>query len=331
MRRPELALALFVTLAGCDGSVEVEGTAAASREAPLTGVTNEGEQIVFAGRQPNEARRPVARPNEERLIREPNSPDPENGQFTLEEAVVGLPIDGALIAEIETELGSILCELDPQRSPIATANFVGLARGARPFWDPRAGEWVTRPAYGGTIFHRVIPGYLIQGGDQLSDGTGTVGYTIPDEHDDTLSHDRAGQLCVANMDGPNTGGAQFFITDGPQPQLDEGGYTIFGQCRPLSLISEIARVPQRGEDGNRPLTDVHLRRVLIRRVVGGLAAAEPTRPQLPEGEPEVPREASPDPSDRRGRSRFNPLDYGTPSPIPEGVTGPPVHNHGHSH
>ncbi len=335
VRSPWLALgltSLIGGLFGCDNtSVEVEGTR--TDEPVLEGTTAEGERVIFAGaqgpRERPEAPAPRPRYNEDDLIREPNAPDPEAGEFTLEEAVVGLEIDGSLIVEISTQFGDILCELDPQRAPVATANFIGLARGLRPWWDARAGQWVREPYYRGLTFHRVIPGYLIQGGDYLGDGTGTVGYTLEDERDDTLSHDRAGQLCMANADGPNSAGAQFFITDGPAPQLDEGGYTIFGQCRPADVISQIARVPQNADEGNRPLTDVNIRRVLVRRVQGGLAAAEPTRPELPPGEPEVPRGASRDPS-ARGHRRFDPTQFGDPSPQ---RGGPPVQggHAGHNH
>lgn len=330
--RNSLAACLF--LFACDNATVETGNESASSDQALTGTTDEGEQIVFAGPARRGEDRPTpARRDDDNLIREPNVPDPQEGDFTLEEAVEGLPVDGNLIAEIATQFGDILCELDPQRSPVATANFVGLARGIRPWWDARAGEWVTRRYYDGLSFHRVLPEYLIQGGDYLGDGTGTVGYTLEDESDDTLTHDRAGQLCMANMDGPNSSGAQFFITDGPAPQLDEGGYTIFGRCEPLDVVAQVARVPQDPDLGNRPRTEVSIRRLLIRRVVGGLAAAEPTRPELPEGMPEIRRSASRDPSARGHdhRGSFNPLDYGEPSPLPGGRTGPPGHNHGHRH
>jgi peptidyl-prolyl cis-trans isomerase A (cyclophilin A) len=143
---------------------------------------------------------------------------------------------------------------------------------------------------------------MIQGGDYLGDGSGTVGYTIEDEIHETLTlHDRAGQLCMAPP-AANENGAQFFITDGPAPHLD-GSYTIFGQCRPEEIVTNIARVPQGGAPDNAPLTDVVIERVLIRRVEGGAAAARRSPPQLPEGfDPEVPaRGASPGPIELRQR------------------------------
>ncbi|MCB9591509.1 MAG: peptidylprolyl isomerase [Sandaracinaceae bacterium] len=323
------ALLALTLLSACDDAnvtVENPDEPEPTHSDRNVGVADDGTQIVFAGPRQEGGRRvrgqAQTQHDEEHLIREPNVPDPEAGEFTLEEAVVGMPIEGSLIVEIGTTFGPILCELYADRVPNTTANFIGLARGLRPWWDARAGEWRRTPYYEHLTFHRAVPGFLIQGGDYLGDGTGTVGYTIPDEPHDTLAHDRAGQLCMANHDGPNTAGAQFFITDGPAPQLDAGGYTIFGECRPAHVISELARVPQNPDQGNRPLTPLEIRRLEIRRVEGGLAAATPSRPQLPEGEPEVPRGASRDPT-ADPRTRYDPTQYGTPSPLPNGRTGPP--------
>src|SRR5690606_3681242 len=148
-----------------------------------------GTPTIFAGpRRGRQSGRGANRPtyDADRLIREPNEPDPEAAEFTLEEAVVGLPIDGTLVVEIQSELGTLLCDLYADRAPRTVANFVGLARGLRPWWDARAGEWVRRPYYEGLTFHRVIPTFMIQGGDYLGDGSGTVGYRLEDEPHDTL-------------------------------------------------------------------------------------------------------------------------------------------------
>lgn len=267
------------------------------------GRTEDGERIIFAGGPPRAPERPAYDPA--RLIREPNTPDPENGDFTLDEAVAGMTTDGQLVAELGTDFGTLLCDLYADRTPRTVASFIGLVRGNRPWWDARAGQWVTRPYYRGLTFHRVIPGYIVQGGDYLGDGTGTVGFTVPHEPHETLRHDRAGMLALATMNGPDSGGAQIYITDGPAPQLD-GTATIFGRCLPEDLIAQIARLPQSGSPDNRPLTPFHITRALIRRVPGGAAAATPTRPRLPPGEPEVGRGASPDPSDVRAGIRALP-------------------------
>src|SRR5258708_29186705 len=98
--------------------------------------------------------------------------DPAKGHFTLEEALKGVPGKGTLTATIETTQGKFKCELYEKQAPVTVANFVGLARGVRPWKDPKTGQWVKKPFYDGLIFHRVIPGFMIQGGDPLGVGTG---------------------------------------------------------------------------------------------------------------------------------------------------------------
>lgn len=187
--------------------------------------------------------------------------DPMNGSFTLQQATRGLPGEGALVAEIATSLGTLQCTLFEDRAPVTVANFVGLARGLRP-WRDATGSWVRRPAYDGTTFHRVIRGFMIQGGDPAGTGQGEPGYVIPDEIWEGATHDRRGQLAMANR-GPNTNGMQFFITDAAAPHLD-GGYTIFGQCAPDDLVARLAAVPVRG---SRPVTPLAIEKVTIHRVV----------------------------------------------------------------
>ena len=103
----------------------------------------------------------------------PSDDDPAKGNFTLEEATKGLPGSGPLTAKIETTLGTFTCELYDKQAPITVANFVGLARGLRPWKDPKTGKWVKKPFYDGLIFHRVIPGFMIQGGDPLGTAPAT--------------------------------------------------------------------------------------------------------------------------------------------------------------
>ncbi len=191
-------------------------------------------------------------------VPEPTSPDPRGGRFTLAQATEGLAGRGDLVAEIDTSMGVFTCTLLAGEAPLAVANFVGLARGRREFWDPVAARWVRRPFYDGSIFHRVIPEFMIQGGDQLRSGVGGTGYTFADEN--VRGHNAAGQLCMANR-GPNTNGAQFFITEGPTAQLD-GSYSIFGRCTPADLVGRIARVPV---SGTRPIDPVFIRQVRVRR------------------------------------------------------------------
>lgn len=185
--------------------------------------------------------------------------DPLGGKFTLQQATAGLKGKGTLLAEIETSNGKLECELYEDKAPITVANFVGLARGLRPFREA-SGNWVKRPAYDGTTFHRIIKGFMIQGGDPLGTGTGEPGYTIPDEIWEGARHDQRGLLCMANR-GKDTNGMQFFIMDGAAPHLD-GGYTIFGKCGPEDVVEAIASVPVVGE---RPENVPKITKVSLRR------------------------------------------------------------------
>lgn len=190
---------------------------------------------------------------------EPTRPDPRHGRFSLADATAGMPAGTTLVADIETSQGTFSCTLLQNEAPVTVANFVGLARGTRDFWDPVAGRWVRRPYYDGSVFHRVIPGFMVQGGDILRSGRGGPGYTIRDEN--TAGHNAAGQLCMANR-GPNTNGAQFFITERDLARLD-GSYTIFGRCTPTELVARIARVPRSLRD--QPITPVRIERVTVHR------------------------------------------------------------------
>ncbi|MBN2195481.1 MAG: peptidylprolyl isomerase [Polyangiaceae bacterium] len=185
--------------------------------------------------------------------------DPAGGTFSLADATAGLSGSGQLLATIETDLGTLDCQLYEDKAPITVANFVGLARGLRPFRGA-GGEWRREPAYNGTVFHRVIKGFMIQGGDWQKTGRGDPGYVIPDEVWAGARHDRRGLICMANK-GPNTNGMQFFITDGPASHLDRG-YTIFGACGPDSVIEALANVPVHGD---KPETPPVIRRVSISR------------------------------------------------------------------
>jgi peptidyl-prolyl cis-trans isomerase A (cyclophilin A) len=153
--------------------------------------------------------------------------------------------------------------LHEDTTPLTVANFVGLARGLRPFLDHESGQWLKRPYYDGTVFHRVIPGFMIQGGDPDGTGMGNAGYVIVDEIVSDRTHDEAGVLSMANR-GPGTGSSQFFITLGPTPHLD-GKHTIFGKCTDdaLKVADDIALVPRNAE--NKPNEDEVVRKVVIFR------------------------------------------------------------------
>ena len=145
-----------------------------------------------------------------------------------------------IYATFKTSMGDIVVRLLPERAPKTVENFVGLAEGTRGWSDPRSGQKVNRPLYDGTVFHRVIPDFMIQGGDPLGTGTGGPGYRFADEIGPHNKFDAPGKLAMANA-GPNTNGSQFFITEVPTPHLDRG-HTIFGETvKGQDLVGKIAR------------------------------------------------------------------------------------------
>jgi peptidyl-prolyl cis-trans isomerase A (cyclophilin A) len=171
-------------------------------------------------------------------------------------------VDQPLYATFKTSMGDIVVRLFEDKAPKTVANFVGLATGAKEWTDPKTRAKVKRPLYNGTIFHRVIPNFMIQGGDPLGRGTGGPGYTFPDEFHPELRHNKPGILSMANA-GPNTNGSQFFITHGPTPHLDNR-HSVFGEVvQGQEVVVAIGSVP-RGP-GDRPQKDVVLKEVVISR------------------------------------------------------------------
>ena len=165
-------------------------------------------------------------------------------------------------AVLDTSMGRITCRLFDKQAPVTVANFIGLAEGTKDWSDPATHEKKHgKPLYDGTTFHRVIPGFMAQGGDPLGTGMGDPGYYIRDEIDPSLMFDVPGRLAMANS-GPNTDGSQFFVTEEVQPDLN-GHYTVFGQCDPSSVlvVKTITRVERDGRD--KPLMPVVLKKVTI--------------------------------------------------------------------
>ena len=172
-------------------------------------------------------------------------------------------------AVIDTTMGRLTCKLYDQQAPVTAANFIGLAEGTKDWTDPKTLKKVhNQPYYNGTTFHRVIPGFMIQGGDKMGAGAGDPGYFFQDEIDPSLTFDQPGRLAMANAGpgpgGGGTNGSQFFITEDIVPQLN-GKHTIFGQCDSHSvlLVASIARVERNSED--KPLTPVVINHVTIVR------------------------------------------------------------------
>jgi peptidyl-prolyl cis-trans isomerase A (cyclophilin A) len=167
-------------------------------------------------------------------------------------------------AVLDTSMGRISCKLFDKEAPVAVANFIGLAEGTKDWTDPATKRKVHgKPYYNGTTFHRVIPEFMIQGGDPTGTGMGDPGYYFNDEFNPNLNFDIPGRLAMANS-GPNTNGSQFFITEGPNEHLDQH-YTLFGQCDDpgIAVVKSIARVERDGND--KPLQPVTLNKVTIVR------------------------------------------------------------------
>ena len=190
---------------------------------------------------------------------------------------------------MDTSMGRITCQFFQKQAPKTVANFIALAQGTHDWTDPATKKDMHhKPLYDGTIFHRVIPEFMIQGGDPTGTGMGDPGYSFADEFDPDLGFDVPGRLAMANS-GPNTNGSQFFITEVPTPHLNQH-HTIFGQCDEpsVNVVRTIARV--QADSDNKPLELVVLKKVTIvpegqplPPPPGGAApAAAPSKPAQPQ-------------------------------------------------
>jgi peptidyl-prolyl cis-trans isomerase A (cyclophilin A) len=165
-------------------------------------------------------------------------------------------------AQFVTSEGNFTVRLFDQEAPKTVENFIGLAQGTKEWTDPRTNKKVKQPYYDGIIFHRVISGFMIQGGDPLGQGIGGPGYNFADEFHPKLRHSKLGMLSMANR-GPNTNGGQFFITLGPTPHLDDR-HSVFGEVvEGLDIVQKIGATPTDARD--RPVKDVVITSVKIER------------------------------------------------------------------
>jgi peptidyl-prolyl cis-trans isomerase A (cyclophilin A) len=168
-----------------------------------------------------------------------------------------------LYAHFTTSEGNFTARLFDAETPNTVANFSGLADGSKEWTDPRTNRKVTQPYFNGTIFHRVIDGFMIQGGDPLGQGTGGPGYTFGDEFHPTLRHSKAGILSMANR-GPNTNGGQFFITLAATPWLDDK-HSVFGEIvEGMDVVQKIGSTPT-SKPGDRPVTPITIQAVTIEK------------------------------------------------------------------
>jgi peptidyl-prolyl cis-trans isomerase A (cyclophilin A) len=189
----------------------------------------------------------------------PATPEiPDAPQATAE----AMTVPNGPFVVMDTSMGRITCQFYQKQAPKAVANFIGLAEGTKDWTDPTTKKVMRhKPLYNGTTFHRVIPEFMIQGGDPTGTGMGDPGFSFDDEFDPALNFDRPGRLAMANS-GPNTNGSQFFITELPFESGNQK-YTLFGQCDDASVavVKTIARVERDSND--KPLTPVVLQKVTI--------------------------------------------------------------------
>ncbi len=240
MRTRILTMTLFLALTACskDKDKQAEG------KAPTTGTAAQNAPAGSGGPAPTERPRRTA-------------PPAENPGPWQQKALNGQD----LYATLETTEGAIVVKLFSKDAPLTVANFVGLSTGEQTWKDPRTQEVKTgTPLYQGIIFHRVIPQFMIQGGDPLGVGAGSPGYTFEDEFQGGRTFSKTGLLAMANR-GPETNGSQFFITTST-PQHLNNRHTIFGEVvKGYDVVERISAVPTGERD--KPLKDVVLKKVTI--------------------------------------------------------------------
>lgn len=233
-------LALIFAVSSCNkGCIRKEKTEAAKAEAPALEKSAQGH------------------------VDKPGSVDKKGKGTEMDELIkeFGLKPGDKLVAQIDTNMGTIKANLFWEKAPNTVGNFANLALGKKE-WVNTDHKKTSNPLYSGTIFHRVIKGFMIQGGDPAGNGSGGPGYKFKDEFDPSLKHDRPGILSMANA-GPNTNGSQFFITEGPTPHLNNR-HSVFGAVEDndsLKIVGEIANVKTDRQD--RPEKDVVINKISI--------------------------------------------------------------------
>ncbi len=246
------------------------GTSALAQQTPTDSTTSSGQSSAGTAQQPVGSA-PQAPASDADL---PDGPTPQAAAF--------IQPNGPHVL-FQTSMGRIVCQFYQKQAPNAVANFIGLATGTKDWADPTTQKKISgKPYYDGTTFHRVIPGFMIQGGDPTGTGMGDPGYKFDDEFDPNLNFDEPGRLAMANS-GPNTNGSQFFITEQAYSSLDQH-YTIFGQCDPdgVEVVKAIARVDR--DENDKPVTPVVLSKVTIvpeGQPVPPLPAEPPAKPEAP--------------------------------------------------
>jgi len=244
-------LLVALALVACDNRSKPKDTSATAGSAAAKPADDMKPEPVELPKQPSPDPAPGAD------VRAPTAAD-------LAEYTKDLPGKGTkLMAKIETSQGTLNCELYGDKAPATVANFVGLATGKKPWMNPKTGNVERgKPYFDGLTFHRVIPDFMIQGGDPLGVGTGGPGYNFNDEIWQG-AHVAPGVLAMANAgvrNGEGTNGSQFFVMEGERPDLDSK-HTVFGKCAELAIVKKIARV-KTGEN-DKPVEPVTINKVTI--------------------------------------------------------------------
>ncbi|HET9627264.1 MAG TPA: peptidylprolyl isomerase [Kofleriaceae bacterium] len=253
MRSTCTAVLVAAALVGCGNKKHEEKKMSPDKPATSATATGSAEGAGGAAKPDDMKPEPVAKAGGGDEVRAPTADD-------LAAYTKDLQGSGPLTATFDTSEGTIHCELLADKAPMTVANFVGLATGQKAWTDPKGGGVQKKPFYDGLIFHRVIPGFMIQGGDPLGMGTGGPGYDFGDEVNNGLTM-APGTLAMANA-GPGTNGSQFFITDGAPGWLNNK-HTIFGKCKEVDVVKKIESV-DRGP-GDKPNTPVTIKSVKISR------------------------------------------------------------------
>ena len=253
-----ILFAVAIAATGCENKSKPKDTAGGAAEPAAAKPAGDDMKAEPVGKDPAALpTQPRPDPTPGADVRPPTAAD-------LAEYTKDLPGTGdKLMAKIETTMGTFNCELYGDKAPMTVANFVGLATGKKPWLNPKTGSVERgKPFFEGIIFHRVIPGFMIQGGDPLGQGFGGPGYNFNDEIWQG-AHVEPGVLAMANAGirgGQGTNGSQFFIMEGERGDLDPK-HTVFGKCAELDLVKKIARVPTGPND--KPETPVSITKVTI--------------------------------------------------------------------
>ena len=247
-------LALFVASFNAHGDDDMKIPKDKKTKTEVVGPTGGAIQI----KEPLDPHEKAQEKNEKKSKKE----DKKKGKKKEEpsKGATALKKDKKMYAIFDTNKGKFKVLLFNEEAPNTVANFVGLAQGTKEFDDPKTGKKTKKPFYDGLIFHRVIDGFMIQGGDPRGNGTGGPGYQFKDEFSPKLRHTKAGMLSMANA-GPNTNGSQFFITVGPTPHLDNR-HSIFGEVvEGLDVVMSISKV--KTDSNDRPLEPVTITHLTI--------------------------------------------------------------------